>query len=77
MGLQKLIKKLENYLNGKKNHCDEIRELLEKLGEKQEKIERKLEAEEGTSKRKSLKLELKIIHAQSKKAKKMLRKKCD
>ena len=76
MGLEKLLKKLGNYLEGKKDGCEEVRELLEKLSGKQEKIERNLDSEDKASKRKSLKLELKIIKAEMKKGQRLLRKKC-
>jgi len=76
MGLDKLLKKLGDYLEGKEDSCEEIRELLEKLQKKQKQIEHKLADEDSNSKRKSLKLELKIIKAQMKKAEKFLKKSC-
>ena len=76
MGLEKLLKKLGNYLEGKKDGCEEVRELLEKLQGKQKKIEKKLADEDSSSKRKSLKLELKIIKSEMKKGNRLLRKKC-
>jgi hypothetical protein len=76
MGLEKLIKKLGDYLEGKKDSCDEIRELLEKLEHKQKKAEKKLADEDRSSKRKALKLELKIIKAQQKKAEKLIKRIC-
>ena len=76
MGLDKLLKKLGDYLEGKGDSCEEIRELLAKLEKKQNKTEKKLADENGSSKRKSLKLELKIIKAQKKKAEKFIKKNC-
>jgi len=76
MGLDKLLKKLGDYLEGKEDSCEEIRELLEKLEKKQKKTEKKLADEDRSSKRKSLKLELKIIKAQKKKAEKFIKKNC-
>jgi hypothetical protein len=76
MGLEKLIKKFSNYLEGKKDGCDDVRELLEKFQDKQNKIEKKLDSEGSASKRKALKLELRIIKAQMKKGERLIRKKC-
>ena len=76
MKLKKLIKKMGDYLEGKEDSCEELGELLEKLQHKQHKTEKKLADEDSTSKRKSLKLELKIIKAQKKKAEKLINKIC-
>ncbi|MCB1858450.1 MAG: hypothetical protein KDI63_09270 [Gammaproteobacteria bacterium] len=71
MGLKKLIGNLRDYLDeGEREafaRCDRIDTLLNKLAEKQEKLEKKLENESNASKRKKLKMDLKVIAVQRKK----------
>ena len=73
MGLNKLIKDLQNQLSkgGKKGKAslDRIDDLLGELKQKEKKLERKLDKEKNSSERKRLKLELKIVHVQLKKGK--------
>jgi len=71
MGIDSLLDNLKEYLDKgekkKKAHCDRIDELLEKLAEKEEKLQQKVDLETNESKRKRLKTELKIISVQRKK----------
>ncbi len=71
MALDKLLSKLNNYLDEgkrkKKAHCERIDHLLGKLKEKQKELEGQLEEEKDPGKRKRLKTELKIVEAQHKK----------
>jgi len=71
VGIKKLLENLQNYLsqaNRKKQvHCDRIDDILEKLGEKENKLKMKLEGEKHKHKRKRLKTELKIISVQRRK----------
>ena len=73
MGINKLIKNLQNQLSkGEKKgkpSLDRIDDLLGELKQKEKKLERKLEHEKNSSKRKHLKLELKIVRVQLKKGK--------
>ena len=61
----------------KEENCDEIRELLEKLKKKRDKLVKKISTEDSSSKRKALKLDLKITTEELKKGTRLLRKKCD
>ena len=61
----------------KEENCDEIRELLEKLKKKRDKLVNKISTEDSSSKRKALKLDLKITTEELKKGTRLLRKKCD
>ncbi|MET0106164.1 MAG: hypothetical protein ABW072_13630 [Sedimenticola sp.] len=75
MGLEKLVKKVKACLDKdgkKKTHCDALESLLDKLKEKESKLQKKLSKETDPKKRKHLNLELKIIHVQMKKGKKRL-----
>ncbi len=69
MGLEKIIKQLKEHLDrgGKKKavRCDAVDDLLKKLEERKKKLEKRLEKESG-GKRKSLKVELKIVNAEIK-----------
>jgi len=83
MPLDKLIKKLEGYLSKgerkKLAHCERIDDLLEKLGKKEQKLQKKMANEKSASKRKKLKIELKIISVQKRKGiarREELEKKC-
>ena len=80
MGLKKILKKLGRLTDGdnwpKENNCDEIRELLDKLEKKSVKLSNKIANEDSNSKRKALKLELKITTAELKKGSRLLRKHC-
>ena len=71
MGINKLIKNLQNQLSKgeKKGHVsiDRIDDLLDELRKKEKKLEKKLGREKNSSKRKRLKLELKIVRLQLKK----------
>lgn len=73
MGLEKIIKQLQEHLDrgAKKKtvRCDAVDELLDKLEGKRKKLEKKLETTSSGSKRKSLKLELKIVNAEIKRGK--------
>ena len=80
MGLNDLLDKLGELLDEnvqeKKLDCVAIQELMEKLKKKKDKLEKKIADEKSSSKRKSLKLDLKITQAEMKKGKKLLKKKC-
>lgn len=83
MGLEKIIRQLKEHFNrGEQNktiRCDVIDELLNKLEEKRKKLEKKLEKESSGSKRKQLKLELKIVNAEIDRGvarRRQLRKRC-
>ena len=80
MKLNKILKKLGLLLDGdespEEDNCDEIRELLSKLEKKSAKLTQKLSDEKSSSKRKALKLEIKITSAELKKGNRLLRKKC-
>ena len=73
MGINKLIKNLQNQLTkGEKKgkaSLDRIDDLLGELKQKEKKLERKLDKENNSSERKQLKLELKIVRVQLKKGK--------
>ena len=73
MGINKLIKDLQNQLSkGEKKGkapLDRIDDLLGELKQKEKKLERKLDKEKNSSERKHLKLELKIVRVQLKKGK--------
>jgi hypothetical protein len=72
MPVEKLFKKLNDYLDKgerkKKAHCERIDSLLEKLNEKEKDFEEKLENEVDPDNRKRLKIELKIVQAHLEKA---------
>lgn len=74
MPIDKLLSKLNDYLDKgqrkKKAHCERIDHLLDKLKEKQQELESQLDTEKDSSKRKRLKAELKIVEAQRKKGQK-------
>ena len=80
MGIDKIVKKLgellSDNLDSDGRYCDDIQELLEKLEKKKGKLEKKLKDTDNVSKRKKIKLELKIVEAQLKKGHKLTRKKC-
>jgi len=83
MGIEKLLDNLKEYLDKgsrkKKAHCDRIDAILKQLEAKEKDLEKGLEKEKNAGKRKQLKMELKIIHAQRKKGAKRrdeLQKKC-
>ena len=73
MGINKLIKNLQNQLSkGEKKgkvSMDRIDDLLGELKQKEKKLEHKLDKEKNSSERKHLKLELKIVRVQLKKGK--------
>ncbi|MGD8587668.1 MAG: hypothetical protein PVG22_02450 [Chromatiales bacterium] len=70
MGIEKLLKNLQDYLNkGEKKktvHCDRIDHLLAKLEEKKQKLEKKLVDESNTTKKKRLMTDIKIVTLQLK-----------
>jgi len=74
MGLDKLLSKLNDYLDEgqrkKKAHCERIDDLLVKLKEKQKGLEAELKKEKDSGKRKRIKSELKIVEMQRKKGQK-------
>ncbi len=74
MPLDKLLSKLNNYLDEgqrkKKAHCERIDDLLVKLKEKQKGLESQLKKEKDSGKRKRIKAELKIVEMQRKKGQK-------
>lgn len=80
MGLKKILEKLYSLIDEDNDtgsdHCDEIRELLEKLAKKQSKLQDKIAREDKGSKLKSLKLDLKITEAELKKGEQLMRSKC-
>jgi len=72
MGAKKLMEKLRKYLaQGEQNEaavrCEQIDAILEKLGEKEQKLKKKLEKEKKKDQRKQLAMELRIISLQRKK----------
>lgn len=71
MGMKKIVESLTSYLDEgqrkKRMDCDQITALLDKLGEKEKKLTKKLEQEKNPAKRKKLKTELKIISVQRRK----------
>lgn len=71
MRIEKIHKQLAEYFDQsqrkKKIHCERIDDLLDKLKKKEHKIEKALEKETNSNKRKHLKIELKTVHAQRKK----------
>lgn len=72
MGAKKLLEKLKKYLDkGEQNEavvrCEKIDIILEKLGEKEQKLKKKLEKEKKKDQRKQLDMELRIISLQRKK----------
>jgi Skp family chaperone for outer membrane proteins len=73
VGINKLIKNLQNQLSkGEKKgkaSLDRIDDLLGELKQKEKKLEHKLDNEKNSSERKHLKLELKIVRVQLKKGK--------
>lgn len=80
MGLEKLIKQLGHMLDepgkNKKADCESIEDLLDKLKKKKNKLEKEIKKEDRASKRKKLKLELKITSAELKKGQKLRSKRC-
>lgn len=74
MGIKKLVKHLQEQLSksDKKGRAslDSIDELLLDLAKKEKKLKEKLSKENNSSKRKHLKLEIKIARAELKKGKK-------
>lgn len=68
MGINKLIKKVQKILSSETEGTlasrDRIEELLGKLEKKEKKLKHKLSEEKDHSKRKDLKLKLKIISTQ-------------
>ena len=84
MAIDKLLSKLNDYLDEgqrkKKAHCERIDHLLEKLKEKQKLLEAQLKNEKDSGKKKRIKAELKIVEMQRKKGQKRrqeLQVKCD
>ncbi len=83
MGLKKLIGNLRDYLDeGERKdsvRCDRIDTLLNKLADKEAKLEKKIAKESSPGKRKKMKMELKVIAVQRKKGierRKQLEEKC-
>lgn len=74
MGIKKLVNNLQEQLSqgDKKGRAslDRIDDLLLDLAKKERKLKEKLSEEKNSSKRKHLKLEIKIAHLQLKKGKK-------
>ena len=81
MGLNKLIEKLRDVISDgidpDGQNCIDLQELLAKLQKKKAKLEKKLAETEGTSKRKKIKLELKIVKAELKRGEKLTQKECE
>jgi site-specific recombinase len=71
MGFKKLLDNLKIYLEkgGRKKHanCERIDYILEKLKEKEKKLQKRLAKEKSTSKRRQMNTELKIISVQRRK----------
>lgn len=80
MGLHKLLHKLGDVITDgidpDGHNCKDLQELLAKLEKKQAKLEKKLAGTKGTSKRKKIKLELKIVKAELKKGEKLTAEEC-
>ena len=74
MGIKKLIKDLQKQLSKSEQkdnaHLDRIDQLLLDLAKKERKLKKKLAEEKNSSKRKHLKLEMKIFSLQLKKGQK-------
>jgi len=74
VGIKKLIKDLQKQLSKSEQKdnapLDHIDQLLLDLAKKERKLEKKLSEEKNSSKRKDLKLEIKIARLQLKKGKK-------
>ena len=74
MGIKKLIKDLQKQLSKSEQKdnapLDHIDQLLLDLAKKERKLEKKLSEEKNSSKRKHLKLEMKILRLQLKKGQK-------
>ena len=72
MGIEKLLESLNDYLHkGEKKksvRCDRIDEILAKLDDKKKKLEKKLDSEKNSTKKKRLKTEIKVVSLQLKKA---------
>ena len=84
MDVEKLLEKLQKYLDRGKNsraaiRCEHVDSILDKLGKKEQKLKKKLANEKNKSKRKHLNLELRMISLQRKKGikrRKELKNKC-
>ena len=74
MPIDEVLKRLNSYLSKgerkKKAHCERIDTLLEKLKEKENRLEKDLKKENDPDKRKRIKIELKVVSAQRKKGQK-------
>lgn len=74
MPIDDVLKRLNSYLNKgerkKKAHCERIDTLLDKLKEKENRLEKDLKKEHDPDKRKRIKIELKVVSAQRKKGQK-------
>lgn len=73
MGLEKLLKKLNNHLTKQEHkssdlNCERIDVLMEKLVKKKKILKESLDTEKGKMERKHLKLEFKIVSRELKKA---------
>ncbi len=76
MGLNKILGQLTGLFdenNHKKKQIESIRNLLKKLRAKEEKLNSHLKKEKNGNKIKELNLNLKVVQAQQKKGKKILR----
>lgn len=71
MPIDDVLKRLNTYLSKgerkKKAHCERIDSLLEKLKEKESRLEKELKKEHDPEKKKRIKIELKVISEQRKK----------
>ncbi len=70
MGIDKIKKDLESIFKKdkiKKNHCEELRDLLKELEKKERKLKSEIDYEKNKKKRKKLKIDLKIVQVQLRK----------
>ncbi len=71
MGIHKLLKKLNKNLNKVEKddlaHCEQVNDLLRKIHKRKDDLEKLLKKERNVSKKKKLKIGLKIVELQLKK----------
>jgi molybdopterin-biosynthesis enzyme MoeA-like protein len=76
MGLNKILNQLTGLFHEdkhKKKQIDSIRDLLKKLRNKEDKLSIQLKKEKNQKKIKELQISIKVVRAQQKKGKKLLR----
>ena len=76
MGLNKILNQLTGLFNEdsyKKKQIESIKELIKKLRNKEDKLSAQLKKEKNQKKIKELQINIKVVRAQQKKGKKLLR----